>query len=56
MILKGIWRSNKILKKSWKKFKLRETFKLSEVVQGAHVHEVLTKIAIDSGIFFIHDW
>ncbi len=27
-----------------KKFKLRETFKLREVVQGAHVHEVLTAL------------
>jgi hypothetical protein len=56
MILEGMWRSRKTVKKERKKFKLRETFKLSEVVQGAHVHEVLTKIAIDSGIFFIHDW
>jgi len=51
-----MWRNKDSKKKERKKFKLRETFKLSEVVQGAHVHEVLTKIAIDSGIFFIHDW
>ncbi len=43
-------------KQSREKFKLRETFKLNEVVQGAHVHEVLIKIATDSGIFFIRDW
>lgn len=32
--------------KSRRKFKLGETFKLREVVQGAHIHEVLTALPL----------